>query len=432
MAYLFTSESVSEGHPDKVADQISDALLDEFIAFDSNSKVACETLVTTGQVVLAGEVRSKAYIDLQEVARKVIERIGYTKSEYMFEANSCGVFSSIHEQSDDINRGVDGAAKLDPMNQGAGDQGMMFGYATNETENYMPLPLDLAHSLLKELSEIRREDVIPYLRPDAKSQVTIEYDDNNKPVRIDTIVISTQHDDFIKPADDSEEAALAADKEMLDIIRQDIINILIPRVKAKQSKEIAKLFNDDIKYFVNPTGKFVIGGPHGDTGLTGRKIIVDTYGGKGAHGGGAFSGKDPSKVDRSAAYAARHIAKNMVAAGIADEVLVEVAYAIGVAKPMNLYINTFGTSKVNYTDGELAECMYKLFDMRPKAIEERLKLRNPIYFETASYGHMGREPKKVVKHFSSRYEGEKTMEVELFTWEKLDYVDKIRKALSLD
>lgn len=432
MAYLFTSESVSEGHPDKVADQISDALLDEFIAFDSNSKVACETLVTTGQVVLAGEVRSKAYIDLQEVARKVIERIGYTKSEYMFEANSCGVFSSIHEQSDDINRGVDGAAKLDPMNQGAGDQGMMFGYATNETENYMPLPLDLAHSLLKELSEIRREDVIPYLRPDAKSQVTIEYDDNNKPVRIDTIVISTQHDDFIKPADDSEEAALAADKEMLDIIRQDIINILIPRVKAKQSKEIAKLFNDDIKYFVNPTGKFVIGGPHGDTGLTGRKIIVDTYGGKGAHGGGAFSGKDPSKVDRSAAYAARHIAKNMVAAGIADEVLVEVAYAIGVAKPMNLYINTFGTSKVNYTDGELAECMYKLFDMRPKAIEERLKLRNPIYFETASYGHMGREPKKVVKHFSSRYEGEKTMEVELFTWEKLDYVDKIRKALSMD
>ena len=431
MAYLFTSESVSEGHPDKVADQISDALLDEFLAFDPNSKVACETLVTTGQVVLAGEVRSKAYIDLQDVARKVIERIGYTKSEYMFEANSCGVFSAIHEQSADINRGVDGAAKIDPMNQGAGDQGMMFGYATNETRNYMPLALDLAHSLLIELADIRRSNVLPYLRPDAKSQVTIEYDDNNKPVRIDTIVISTQHDDFIKPADDSEEAGLSADAEMLAKIREDIIKVLIPRVKAEQSEEVAKLFNDDIKFFVNPTGKFVIGGPHGDTGLTGRKIIVDTYGGKGAHGGGAFSGKDPSKVDRSAAYAARHIAKNMVAAGVADEILVQVSYAIGVAKPMNLYINTYGTSKVNLTDGELANRIYKLFDMRPKAIEERLKLRYPIYSETASYGHMGREPQKVVKTFKSRYEGEKTMEVELFTWEKLDYVEKIREALSM-
>ena len=433
MAYLFTSESVSEGHPDKVSDQISDAILDEFLAFDPDSKVACETLVTTGQVVLAGEVKSQAYVDLQEVARKVINKIGYTKSEYMFEGNSCGVFSAIHEQSADINRGVDGAAKVDPMNQGAGDQGMMFGYATNETENYMPLALDLAHGLLLELADIRREGTIPYLRPDAKSQVTIEYDDNSKPVRIDTIVVSTQHDDFVKPADDSAEAIDKADAEMLAKIRKDIIEILIPRVKAKQKSEVAALFNDEIVYHVNPTGKFVIGGPHGDTGLTGRKIIVDTYGGKGAHGGGAFSGKDPSKVDRSGAYAARHIAKNLVAAGVADEVLVQVSYAIGVAKPMNLYINTYGTSKVAISDGELAAKMYDLFDMRPKAIEQRLKLRNPIYAETASYGHMGREPKIVSKTFKSRYEaeGEKTIEVELFTWEKLDYTDKIKKALGL-
>lgn len=433
MAYLFTSESVSEGHPDKVADQISDAILDEFLAFDPTSKVACETLVTTGQVVLAGEVKSQAYVDLQEVARTVINRIGYTKSDYMFEGNSCGVFSAIHEQSADINRGVDGAAKVDPMNQGAGDQGMMFGYATNETENYMPLALDLAHGLLLELADIRREGSIPYLRPDAKSQVTIEYDDNNKPVRIDTIVISTQHDDFIKPVDGSEAAIEAADMAMLATIRKDIIEQLIPRVKAKQKPEVAALFNDAITYHVNPTGKFVIGGPHGDTGLTGRKIIVDTYGGKGAHGGGAFSGKDPSKVDRSAAYAARHIAKNLVAAGVADEVLVQVSYAIGVAKPMNLYVNTFGSSHVGLTDGELAERLLNLFDMRPKAIEQRLKLRYPIYSETAAYGHMGREPKVVSKTFRSRYEqeGEKTMEVELFTWEKLDYVNAIKQAVGL-
>jgi len=375
MAYLFTSESVSEGHPDKVSDQISDALLDEFLAFDPESKVACETLVTTGQVILAGEVKSKAYVDLQDVARKVINKIGYTKSEYMFEGNSCGVFSAIHEQSADINRGVDGAALIDPMNQGAGDQGMMFGYATNETANYMPLALDLAHALLLELAVIRREESIPYLRPDAKSQVTIEYDDNSKPVRIDTIVISTQHDDFVKPVDESPAAIEKADTEMLNKIHNDIVSILIPRVVAKQTPEVAALFDKDIKYFVNPTGKFVIGGPHGDTGLTGRKIIVDTYGGKGAHGGGAFSGKDPSKVDRSAAYAARHIAKNMVAAGVADEILVQVSYAIGVAKPMNLYINTYGTSKVKISDGDLANKMYELFDMRPKAIEQRLKLR---------------------------------------------------------
>ncbi|NLE32684.1 MAG: methionine adenosyltransferase [Bacteroidales bacterium] len=433
MAYLFTSESVSEGHPDKVADQISDAILDEFLAFDPTSKVACETLVTTGQVVLAGEVKSQAYVDLQEVARTVINRIGYTKSDYMFEGNSCGVFSAIHEQSADINRGVDGAAKVDPMNQGAGDQGMMFGYATNETENYMPLALDLAHGLLLELADIRREGSIPYLRPDAKSQVTIEYDDNNKPVRIDTIVISTQHDDFIKPVDGSEAAIEAADMAMLATIRKDIIEQLIPRVKAKQKTEVAALFNDAITYHVNPTGKFVIGGPHGDTGLTGRKIIVDTYGGKGAHGGGAFSGKDPSKVDRSAAYAARHIAKNLVAAGVADEVLVQVSYAIGVAKPMNLYVNTFGSSHVGLTDGELAERLLNLFDMRPKAIEQRLKLRYPIYSETAAYGHMGREPKVVSKTFRSRYEQEreKTMEVELFTWEKLDYVNAIKQAVGL-
>ncbi|MDD2612173.1 MAG: methionine adenosyltransferase [Bacteroidales bacterium] len=431
MAYLFTSESVSEGHPDKVSDQISDALLDEFLAFDPESKVACETLVTTGQVILAGEVKSKAYVDLQDVARKVINKIGYTKSEYMFDGNSCGVFSAIHEQSADINRGVDGAAKVDPMNQGAGDQGMMFGYATNETANYMPLALDLAHGLLLELTDIRREGVIPYLRPDAKSQVTIEYDDNNKPVRIDTIVISTQHDEFIQPSNNSDTAIEKADATMLAKIKNDIVAILIPRVIARQTPEVAGLFDKDIKYFVNPTGKFVIGGPHGDTGLTGRKIIVDTYGGKGAHGGGAFSGKDPSKVDRSAAYAARHIAKNMVAAGVADEVLVQVSYAIGVAKPMNLYVNTYGTSKLKISDGELAKKMYDLFDMRPKAIEQRLKLRNPIYSETASYGHMGREPKTVVKTFTSRYEGKKTIKVELFTWEKLDYVEKIKKVLGI-
>lgn len=431
MAYLFTSESVSEGHPDKVSDQISDALLDEFLAFDPESKVACETLVTTGQVILAGEVKSKAYVDLQDVARRVINKIGYTKSEYMFEGNSCGVFSAIHEQSADINRGVDGAAQIDPMNQGAGDQGMMFGYATNETENYMPLALDLAHGLLLELAVIRREGTIPYLRPDAKSQVTIEYADNGKPIRIDTIVISTQHDDFIKPENDSNTAIEKADRAMLAKIRKDVIDILIPRVKAKQKKEVADLFDDKIIFHVNPTGKFVIGGPHGDTGLTGRKIIVDTYGGKGAHGGGAFSGKDPSKVDRSGAYAVRHIAKNLVAAGVADEVLVQVSYAIGVAKPINLYINTYGTSKVNITDGDLADKMYSLFDMRPKAIENRLKLRNPIYSETASYGHMGREPKTVVKTFTSRYEGKKTIEVELFTWEKLDFVEKIRQTLGM-
>jgi len=431
MAYLFTSESVSEGHPDKVSDQISDALLDEFLAFDPESKVACETLVTTGQVILAGEVKSKAYVDLQDVARKVINKIGYTKSEYMFEGNSCGVFSAIHEQSADTNRGVDGAAQLDPMNQGAGDQGMMFGYATNETENYMPLALDLAHSLLMELADIRRENTIPYLRPDAKSQVTIEYDDNGKPNRIDTIVISTQHDDFVKPTDDSAASIQKADTEMLKKIHNDIVSILIPRVIAKQNAEVASLFDENIQYYVNPTGKFVIGGPHGDTGLTGRKIIVDTYGGKGAHGGGAFSGKDPSKVDRSGAYAARHIAKNMVAAGISDEILVQVSYAIGVAKPMNLYINTYGKSKLSISDGELAAKMYELFDMRPKAIEQRLKLRNPIYSETASYGHMGREPKMVIKTFKSRYEGEKVLEVELFTWEKLDYVEAIKNALGL-
>ena len=430
MGYLFTSESVSEGHPDKVADQISDAVLDELLAFDPDSKVACETLVTTGQAVIAGEVKSSAYVDLQDIARRVINRIGYTKSEYMFDGNSCGIFSAIHEQSPDINRGVE---RKDPMEQGAGDQGMMFGYATNETENYMPLSLDLSHLILTELAEIRREGkVMTYLRPDSKSQVTVEYNDDNKPVRIDTIVVSTQHDDFIQPTEAGEEAQLAADAAQIAKIKEDVLNILMPRVKAKISAEnVLALFNDDIKYHVNPTGKFVIGGPHGDTGLTGRKIIVDTYGGKGAHGGGAFSGKDPSKVDRSAAYAARHIAKNLVAAGVADEALIQLSYAIGVAQPVSVFVNTYGTSKVNMTDGEIAKKVQQLFDLRPKAIEERLKLRNPIYSETASYGHVGRTPQTVKKVFSSRYLDTKVVEVELFTWEKLDYVEKVKEAFSL-
>ncbi|MGQ2983376.1 methionine adenosyltransferase [Flavobacterium sp.] len=416
MAYLFTSESVSEGHPDKVADQISDALIDNFLAFDPESKVACETLVTTGQVILAGEVRSKTYLDVQQIARDVIKKIGYTKSEYMFEANSCGVLSAIHEQSQDINQGVDRQNKED---QGAGDQGMMFGYATNETSDYMPLALNLSHNLLRELAELRREDnEIKYLRPDAKSQVTLEYDDNNKPVRIDAIVVSTQHDDF-----DEEPAMLAK-------IKKDIVEILVPRI-VKKYPQYAHLFNDKIEYHINPTGKFVIGGPHGDTGLTGRKIIVDTYGGKGAHGGGAFSGKDPSKVDRSAAYATRHIAKNLVAAGVADEILVQVSYAIGVAKPMGIYINTYGTGKVGLTDGEVAKKVEELFDMRPYFIEQRLKLRNPIYSETAAYGHMGRTPETVTKTFRSPSGETKEVTVELFTWEKLDYVDKVKAAFNL-
>src|SRR5688500_11706116 len=416
MPYLFTSESVSEGHPDKVADQISDALIDNFLAFDPDSKVACETLVTTGQVVLAGEVKSKAYLDVQDIARKVIRKIGYTKSEYMFEANSCGILSAIHEQSSDINQGVDRKEKEE---QGAGDQGMMFGYATNETEDYMPLALDLAHKLLQELAELRRENKeIKYLRPDAKSQVTLEYDDNNKPLRIDAIVISTQHDEF-----DTE-------TKMADKIRKDIVNVLIPRVKSKY-KKYAHLFNNKIKYHINPTGKFVIGGPHGDTGLTGRKIIVDTYGGKGAHGGGAFSGKDPSKVDRSAAYATRHIAKNLVAAGICDEVLVQVSYAIGVAQPMGIYVNTHGTAKVDLTDGDIAKKVQEIFDMRPYFIEQRLKLRNPIYSETAAYGHMGRKPEVVEKTFVSPDGKVIKRKVELFTWEKLDYVDKVKKAFGI-
>ncbi|MFN5704392.1 MAG: methionine adenosyltransferase [bacterium] len=416
MSYLFTSESVSEGHPDKVADQISDALIDNFLAFDASSKVACETLVTTGQVVLAGEVKSKAYLDVQEIARGVIRKIGYTKSEYMFEANSCGILSAIHEQSADINQGVERKKKED---QGAGDQGMMFGYATNETDDYMPLALNLAHTLLLELAAIRRENKeIKYLRPDAKSQVTLEYDDNNRPVRIDSIVISTQHDDF-----DSE-------KKMLEKIKADMIKVLIPRVMKKYPK-YKKLFNDKINYHINPTGKFVIGGPHGDTGLTGRKIIVDTYGGKGAHGGGAFSGKDPSKVDRSAAYATRHIAKNMVAAGLCDEVLVQVSYAIGVAQPMGIYINTNGTAKVKMSDGDIAKKIEKIFDMRPYAIEQRLKLRNPIYSETAAYGHMGRKNEVVTKTFSTPDGKVKKVKVELFTWEKLDYTDKIRKGFKI-
>ena len=430
MGYLFTSESVSEGHPDKVADQISDAILDKLLAYDPNSKVACETLVTTGQVVLAGEVKTKAYVDMPLIAREVIKKVGYTKGEYMFESNSCGVLSAIHEQSPDINRGVE---RTDPMEQGAGDQGMMFGYATNETENYIPLSLDLAHRILQVLADIRREGLqMTYLRPDSKSQVTIEYDDQGRPARIDTIVVSTQHDDFIRPADDTPQAQLKADEEMLAIIRYDVINTLMPRVIASiHHEEVLRLFNDEIKYLVNPTGKFVIGGPHGDTGLTGRKIIVDTYGGKGAHGGGAFSGKDPSKVDRSAAYAARHIAKNMVAAGVADEMLVQVSYAIGVARPVSIYVNTYGRSHVQLTDGEIAEKIGQLFDLRPRAIEERLKLRNPIYQETAAYGHMGRQPQTVTKHFRSRYEGDKDITVELFTWEKLDYVEQIKAAFGL-
>ncbi len=418
MPYLFTSESVSEGHPDKVADQISDALIDHFLAFDPQSKVACETLVTTGQVVLAGEVKSTTYLDVQSIAREVIRKIGYTKSEYMFEANSCGVLSAIHDQSADINQGVD---RSNPEEQGAGDQGMMFGYATRETDNYMPLALDLAHKILKEMSDIRNHELslMPYLRPDAKSQVTIEYSDDNTPQRIDTIVVSTQHDDF------------GDDDTMLAKIREDIINIVIPRVKAALKPELSQLFEGEITYHINPTGKFVIGGPHGDTGLTGRKIIVDTYGGKGAHGGGAFSGKDPSKVDRSAAYATRHIAKNLVAAGLADEVLVQVSYAIGVAEPCGLYINTYGTSKVGLTDGEIAVKVGQIFDMRPYFIEQRLKLRNPIYSETAAYGHMGRESKVVTKTFKSPDGKVIEQEVELFTWEKLDYVDQVKAEFGL-
>ncbi len=418
MAYLFTSESVSEGHPDKVADQISDALLDEFLAFDPQSKVACETLVTTGQVVLAGEVRTSTYIDVQKVAREVIFNIGYTQSAYQFEYNSCGVINLIHEQSQDINRGVD---REDPMEQGAGDQGMMFGYATSETDNYMPLPLDLSHRLLIELAVLRRENKeMTYLRPDSKSQVTIEYSDDDKPIRVHTIVISTQHDEF-----DSN------DERMLAKIHEDVKNILIPRVVKHLPQRLQDLFDDEFILHVNPTGKFVIGGPHGDTGLTGRKIIVDTYGGKGAHGGGAFSGKDPSKVDRSAAYAARHIAKNIVAAGVADEILVQLSYAIGVVKPIGVFVNTFGKSKVELSDGEIAKLIESLYDLRPAAIEQQLKLRNPIYTETASYGHMGRSPQTVTKTFSSQYWDDHVIEVELFTWEKLDYVEKFKKAFGL-
>lgn len=418
MGYFFTSESVSEGHPDKIADQISDALIDNFLAWDEDAKVAIETLVTTGQVVLAGEVKSKIYLDVQKITRQVIQRIGYTKSEYMFEANSCGVLSAIHEQSAEISQGVDRKSKQE---QGAGDQGLMFGYASNETDNFMPLPLDISHKLLYELAVLRRENKeITYLRPDAKAQVTLEYDDNNKPLRIDTIVVSTQHDEFL---DD--------DAAMQQAIKDDIVNILIPRVKAQLKPELHSLFNDQIKYHVNPTGKFVIGGPHGDAGLTGRKIIVDTYGGKGAHGGGAFSGKDPSKVDRSAAYATRHIAKNLVAAGVADEILVQISYAIGVKDPMGIYVNTYGTGKVLMSDGEIAEKIGGLFDMTPYGIETRLGLRNPIYSETAAYGHMGRTPQKVTKTFENSNGETKTLEVELFTWEKLDYVDQVKQAFDL-
>ncbi|WP_026808501.1 methionine adenosyltransferase [Arenibacter latericius] len=418
MAYLFTSESVSEGHPDKIADQVSDALLDNFLAFDPDSKVACETLVTTGQVVLAGEVKSRTYLDVQQIARDVINKIGYTNGEYKFSGDSCGVISLIHEQSQDINQGVDRGEKED---QGAGDQGMMFGYATRETDNYMPLALDISHKILQVLAELRREGTkISYLRPDAKAQVTIEYSDENVPQKIDTIVVSTQHDEFDED-----------DSVMLAKIKEDIVSILIPRVKEQIPEDIQLLFNDDIKFHINPTGKFVIGGPHGDTGLTGRKIIVDTYGGKGAHGGGAFSGKDPSKVDRSAAYAARHAAKNLVAAGVADELLLQVSYAIGVVEPTSILVDTYGTSKVNLSDGEIAKKVAHLFDMRPFAIEERLKLRNPIYLETAAYGHMGREPQKVTKVYESPYNGRVEKEVELFTWEKLDALDEVKKAFNL-
>ena len=418
MAYLFTSESVSEGHPDKIADQISDALLDNFLAFDPESKVACETLVTTGQVILAGEVKSKTYLDVQNIAREVINNIGYTKGEYQFSGDSCGVISMIHEQSKDINQGVDRNTREE---QGAGDQGMMFGYATSETANFMPLALDISHKILQVLAELRRNgDEISYLRPDAKAQVTIEYSDDNVPQRIDTIVISTQHDAF-----DTDDA------KMLAVIKDDILNILIPKVKAQLPQYVQELFNDEIDYHINPTGKFVIGGPHGDTGLTGRKIIVDTYGGKGGHGGGAFSGKDPSKVDRSAAYAARHIAKNLVAAGVADEILVQVSYAIGVVQPTSVYVNTYGSAKVPLSDGAIAKKVETIFDMRPFAIEERLKLRNPIYLESAAYGHMGKEPRLVKKVFESPYEGKLEKEVELFTWEKLDHVDKVKETFGL-
>lgn len=426
MGYLFTSESVSEGHPDKVADQISDAVLDRILAFDPEAKVACETLVTTGQTVIAGEIKTKTYVDVQQVAREVINEIGYTKSEYMFDGNSCGVFSAIHEQSPDINRGV---VREDPMEQGAGDQGMMFGYACNETDNYMPLSLELAHLLLYELAQIRKEDqLMKYLRPDSKSQVTVEYGEDGKPARIHTVVISTQHDDFILPANETPEAQLKADEAMVDWIRKDIVDILLPKVKAQLPKRVQNLFDKELILFVNPTGKFVIGGPHGDTGLTGRKIIVDTYGGKGAHGGGAFSGKDPSKVDRSAAYAARHIAKNIVAAGMADEILIQISYAIGVARPVGVYVNTYGTAKLELSDAQIAEKVSEIFDLRPRAIEQRLKLCNPIYQETASYGHMGRKPEMVKKVFTSNYWPTIEKEVELFTWEKLDYVDEIKKV----
>ena len=430
MAYLFSSESVSEGHPDKVADQISDALLDQFLAYDEDARCAIETFNTTRQVVIMGEVRSKEYVDLQTIARKTINKIGYTKAEYQFDGNSCGVLSAIHEQSDDINRGVDNG---DTENQGAGDQGMMFGYACNETDNYMPVTLDLAHLLMTTLADIRKEGKhMTYLRPDSMSQVTVEYSDDNIPQRIDTIVVSTQHDDFIQPVDNSREAQLKADKEMVEQIHKDVLEILMPRVKAQiKSEKVLALFNDDIKYLVNPTGKFVIGGPHGDTGLTGRKIIVDTYGGKGGHGGGAFSGKDSSKVDRSAAYITRYIAKNMVAAGVSDEILVQLAYAIGVAEPVSVYVNTYGRSHVKATDGEIAEKVKELFDLRPKAIEKTLKLRQPMYLETAAYGHMGRKNEVIKKTFESRYHDAKTLDVELFTWEKLDRVDDIKKTFGL-
>ena len=436
MRKLFTSESVTEGHPDKIADQISDAVLDAILAEDPHGRVACETVVATGQIHVVGEISTSCYVDIPKIARETVINIGYDRAKYGFDGNTCGVLISIDEQSPDIALGVDKSleakeGKADENEVGAGDQGMMFGYATNETPEYMPLPVSLAHKLSRRLAEVRKTGVLPYLRPDGKTQVTVEYDDG-KPVRIDTIVVSTQHDEFILPADNSAAAQLKADEEMLAVIRKDVIEVLMPRVIASiNHPKVLALFNDHIIYHVNPTGKFVIGGPHGDTGLTGRKIIVDTYGGKGAHGGGAFSGKDPSKVDRSAAYAARHIAKNLVAAGVADEMLVQVSYAIGVARPINIYVNTYGRSNVKMSDGEIARKIDELFDLRPKAIEDRLKLRYPIYSETAAYGHMGREPQMVTKHFQSRYEGDRTMEVELFTWEKLDYVDKVKAAFGL-